>query len=506
MANITEIITVGIYLLAMIAIGVYASRKIRNCEDFICAGRSLGFWMFTLLMIGTVCSGMSLLGVSGLGYTTGMPSMWEPIFVPLSIAFCIIFFGVKLQHVAKTKGYLTVQDYFAHRYGSPKALRSLSAVAGIIVSLIYLSGQYTAISIVLIWLFGIPPWAALLIAAAIVTFYTVIGGLYAVAWTTFVQAATLIVGVVIMAPFVIMAAGGITHINEVLAGIDPNLVMPWYPATGYAAYAFLTPQYLVSFGIMLTIGLACAPHVINNVLAVKESRYFRWVPLIAFGTYAVVMILIKYAGFAGKVRVREGAMTLPAVKNAQDFVFVYGVQEATGSLLLYGVFGVIVLAAVMSTTDRLMLTIGSMFGWDIYRNVLKPDAPDAKVLRVSQYTTIFAGIFTLFLAINPPDYLAFLIWLGIGIMLSAFAVPLLAGLYWRRATREGALAAMACGLVSAVIIGGLSFFKVLTYPVHFSFYSFIISAIAMVVVSLMTAPTDGKVLDETFTGPFIQPQ
>jgi SSS family solute:Na+ symporter len=506
MVNTAEIITVGIYLLAMIVIGIIASRKIRTSEDYIVAGRSLGFWMFTLLMIGTVCSGMSLLGVSGLGFATGMPSMWEPLFVPLSIAFCIIVFGVKLRHVAKKKGYLTVQDYFAHRFESPRALRSLSAMAGIIVSLIYLSGQYTAISIVLVWLFGIPPWTALVIAALIVTLYTVIGGLYAVAWTTFVQTSVLIIGVLVMAPLVILSAGGITHINDVLAGIDPNLVMPWFPATGYAPYAFLTPQYVVSFGIMLMIGLACAPHVINNVLTVKEERYFRWVPLIAFAAYALIMVLIKYAGFAGKVLVSEGAMTLPAVKNAQDFVFVYGVEHATGSLLLYGIFAVIVLAAVMSTTDRLMLTIGSMFGWDIYRNVLKPDADDKSVLRISQITTILAGILTVFLAIRPPDYLAFLIWLGIGIMLATFAVPLLAGMYWRRATREGALAAMACGLGSAVIIGGLSFFKIMKYPIHFSFYALIISAIAMILVSLATKPTDTKILDETLTGWYIQPR
>ncbi|MDD1656920.1 MAG: hypothetical protein LUQ41_00455 [Methanomicrobiales archaeon] len=147
-----------------------------------------------------------------------------------------------------------------------------------------------------------------------------------------------------------------------------------------------------------------------------------------------------------------------------------------------------------------------MFGWDVYRNVLRPGADDKTVLRVSQATTIGAGILTVFLAVKPPDYLAFLIWLGIGIMLATFAVPLLAGMYWRRATREGALAAMACGLGSAVVVGGLSFFKILTYPIHFSFYALVISAFAMVAVSLATRPTEKKILDETLTGWFIQPR
>ena len=194
-----------IYCIAMLAIGVWASKKIQNMTDYVVAGRSLDFWVFTMLMIGSVCSGMSLLGVSGLGYKFAWPTIWEQIAVPLSIAFCIIFFGVKMWKVAKKSGYLTVQDYLAHRYESQKELRGLSAVAGIVVSMIYLAGQYTAISIVLMWLFGLPHWLALIIGAAIVTVYTVIGGLYAVAWTTLVQGAILIIGVVIMAPIVIIS-------------------------------------------------------------------------------------------------------------------------------------------------------------------------------------------------------------------------------------------------------------------------------------------------------------
>jgi SSS family solute:Na+ symporter len=272
------------------------------------------------------------------------------------------------------------------------------------------------------------------------------------------------------------------------------------------AGAVFTPEYIVSFVLLLTIGLACAPHVINNILSAKDVKYFKWAPLIAFGIYAVVMFLLKFSGFAGVVLVKDGIIQLPKVPNASDFVFVYGVQAALPSMLLWGIFAVIVLAAVMSTTDRLMLTIGTYFSWDIYKKILRPDAPDKQVLLVSQISVFVAAAVTLLLAINPPDMLVWLIWAGIGIMFATFAVPLLAGLYWRRATREGALASMALGLTSGLVFGGLSYFKIkiVPMPMHFSFYAFVIAVIAMIVVSLLTKQTSDKVLDETMTGWYIQ--
>jgi SSS family transporter len=505
MADFITVAVVGLYFLLMLGIGVWASKKIKNTEDYLVAGRQLGFWVFILLMIGTVCSGMSLLGVSGLGFKAGWPTIWEQIFVPLSIGICIIFFGVKLHNVAKTSGYITVQDYLAHRYESPTALRTLSAIAGIIVSLIYLVGQYTAIAMVLMWLFGIPLWLALVIATVVTMAYTAIGGLYAVAWASLVQTITLIVGVLIMGPIIIWYAGGFAKVNEFIAGVNPNFVMPWNPAGAFA------PPYILSFALLLGLGLACAPHVINNVLAVKDVKYFKWSPLIAFVIYGIVIFLLKFAGLAGLVMVKEGLFVLPTnVPNPQDYVILYGIQYAMPIIAIWAIFAVIVLAAVMSTTDRLMLTIGAMFSWDIYKKVLKPDADDASVLRLSKIVVVLSAIGTMLIAINPPEMLAILIWMGIGTMLATFAVPLLAGLYWRGATRQGALASMSLGLLAALLFGFLNYFKVVALgvefakiPLHFSAYAFIISLLAMIIVSLLTKKTADKVLDETQTGWYI---
>lgn len=495
-------VTLGVlvfYCVVLIAIGSWASKKIHNTEDYILAGRSLGFWVFTILIVASICSGMTLLGVSGLGYAAGWPTIWEQIFVPLSAAFAIIVFGVKLNSVGKSEGYMTVQDYFAHRFESPRALRGLSAVAGIIVSLIYLVGQYTAISIILVWLFEIPHWQALLIAGAVITLYTTIGGLYAVSWTTLFQGAILIFGVIVMAPLVILRAGGLTHVNEVLGTVNPAFIQPYLPS---GAPAF-TPEFLVSFGLLLIIGLACAPHVINNVLAAREAKFFRWSPVIAFGIYAVVMFLVKFAGFAGRVLVEEGQIVLPETVNAQDFIFVYGVQAASPNIFVWAIFAVIVLAAVMSTTDRLMLTVGTMFGWDVYRNILRPAASDREVLLVSKIAVVVAAAGTLILAVNPPEMLAWLIWMGIGVMLATFAVPLLAGLYWRSATTAGAIASMAAGLLSAGAFGYWHQY-VEALPVHFSMYALVISFVVMVAVSLVTPKNGEETLDRTRTGWFIQ--
>jgi sodium/proline symporter len=503
MADPITFVLIGIYFLVLVGIGSWASKKIHNSEDYILAGRSLGFWVFTILIVCSICSGMTLLGVSGFGFSSGWPGIWEQIFVPLAAAFCIIVFGVKLHSIGKKQGYLTVQDYLAERFESPRALRGLSAISGIVVSLIYLVGQYTAISIVLVWLFEIPHWEALIISGIIITAYTVVGGLYAVSWTTLFQGGILILGVLFMAPLVILSAGGIGHINTVLAGVDPNFVEPWFPSPAYAPYAYATPEFLVSFGLLLTVGLACAPHVINNVLAAKEDRYFRWAPLIAFVIYAGVMFLVKFAGFAVRSLVEEGTIVLPATVNAQDFAFIYGVQHAMPSVALWALFAVIVLAAVMSTTDRLMLTVGTMFAWDIYKNILRPSAPDKEVLLISKVAVIAAAGGSLLLAISPPPMLAFLIWMGIGVMLATFAVPLLSGLYWRGATKQGAIASMAAGLIGAGAFGYWHQY-VAKFPVHFSLYALILSAATMIVVSLMTAKNSENALNDTHTGWFIQ--
>ncbi len=114
--------------------------------------------------------------------------------------------------------------------------------------------------------------------------------------------------------------------------------------------------------------------------------------------------------------------------NPQDFCYIIAVQSTFGPFI-WTLFGVIVLAAVMSTTDRLLLTIGTSFAWDVYRNLFNPKASDKSVTIVSQSMVFIAAAISIVLALHPPKLLAFLIWMGIGVMLCVFVTPILFGLY-----------------------------------------------------------------------------
>lgn len=510
-STIATLVLIVVYFVILLAIGVWASKKIKNSEDYMLAGRSLGFWLFTLLIVCSICSGMTLIGTSEFGFKSGWPGIWEQIFVPLAASFCIIFFGTKLNQIGKKLGCMTIADYFAVRYENNKGLRALSAVASIAVSMIYLVGQYTAISIVLMWAFGLEHWLALLIAGVIITAYTVIGGLYAITWAGLVQGLILIFGILLVAPFILVKAGGLEVINTALASIDPNLVLPAFP-TNYAAYAYCTPEYLVSFGILLMVGLACAPHVISNVFAAKKISYFKWAPLVAFGIYVVIMFLVKICGFGVRSMVETGVLDDAAAAAVMDnpaSSLLYGIQAASPSILITALFAVIVLSAVMSTTDRLMLTVGTEFSWNIFKTMLKPKAEEKSVLRVSKICVLIAAILSLVLAINPPEMLAFLIWMGIALMLCSFAVPLIAGLYWKRATAAGAIASMIVGLGVAVILGVYSHLLNSPFgalPMHFSIYALIAGILAMIVVSLLTKRNSDSALAKTYTGLYLIPK
>jgi len=490
-----------IYFGILLLIGFWAARKIKNFDSYLVADRSLGFWVFTILMVASLSSGMALLGAAGLSYVSGWPSICDQIFVPCSLVVVLCLFGPKLHRVAHRHKYLTLQDYFAHRFESPRLVRGLSGLAVVIISLIYLVGQYTAIGITMQRILGVSYPVGLLIGAVLVTAYVLLGGLYAVSWTTLLQGGILVIGVLVVGPLIVSRAGGLTEINRVLASIDPLMLHAANPQQYPPASPemFFTPLFITSFGIMICLGLSCAPHVINNILAARKNEYFRWSPLAAFVILSVFHHIVKWVGLAARSMAHEGKLFLPeGVANPTDYTFIVA-AETLVSPALQSFFAVLVLAAVMSTTDRLLLTIGGSCSWDLFRNLWKPEAPNRQIMLISRISVVTAAVVSLILALYPAELLAWLIWMGIGIMLAVFAAPLLGGLFWKRANGPGALAAMLIGLLSSLVFGYIDQF-VVKLPVHFSLGPFVLAILALTIFSLAGKRPSQNTIDETDTG------
>jgi SSS family solute:Na+ symporter len=206
------------------------------------------------------------------------------------------------------------------------------------------------------------------------------------------------------------------------------------------------------------------------------------------------MSLFKINGFAARALAEQGRISVPHPDHSFIVAIKYALPQSVWVLI-----GIVILAAVISTTDRLMLTIGNCMGWGLYKQYFRVNATDAQTNMVNRIAVSIATAIAVILAIRQLELLVFLIWISIGIMFSTFTIPLMGGLYWKRATRQAGIASMILGLVSAILFASIDRY-VAALPVHFSFMSFLVSGLSFVVISYLTPAPAKDVLENTETG------
>ncbi len=487
--NSVAFIVFIIYLVIIAVISYYGAKRTRTISDFISASGQLGFWTYCLLMVGSVFSGMTLIGVAGLGFTTGWANVWERIIgPPFAIAFGTILIGHRMFKLRKEKGILTIQDYLAYRYNDPKFVRFLSAVISATTCFLYLIAQYTAIGVVSEVVLGIPYWLGTLIASVIVVSYVMAGGMFSTAWTTFIQSLLMILGVFLTVPVIVNWIGGfstlnyylsqVPHLQSVNRGVNPNYMFgpylddPFAPANvPLAGWVY----NLTLFGLTVPLGLMVAPHIVNNVLTFKHIKYTKWSPIVMYLLGFSVIMLTAIAGMCARVAWANGILDIPDLKidnlnvkwsdMAYPMIAKIALPESLFILLLPTI-----LAGVMSTTDRLLLTFSSNVGYDIFKNLIKPNASEREVKLVSRLSVPVIGFISLYIALNPQPLLAWFIWSALALMVNCFFFPIVLGLYWKRMNRISALLSMLAGFVvtcvtfaifgKTIVINGIPMYSV----------------------------------------------
>ncbi len=475
-----------LYLLAVTAIGIWSARRSsKNVSEFYLGGRGMNEFVVALSAVVSGRSAWLMMGMVGLTFAYGVRMAWFiPGYVLMELVL-FLFVAPRIRRFTAHHDDVTFIDYLATRFGDRTGLlRIIAAVIIVVFFTAYVGAQLKAGQVMFNMLFG---WKSVLAGIAVMTgivgFYTILGGFRAVSITDVIQALLMIVGLVMLPIVGFMQAGGYD------AAWDKLTVTASEPGSKFSLVAFGSLAGIVS-GLGIGLGSPGNPHIIVRYMSIDRPDRLRTAALV--GTIWNVLLGwgAVYTGLAA--RALYSPDVLPDPKN-QAFV-----HMATDLFppFLAGLMLAALLAAIMSTADSQLLVISSSITRDIYEKVIRkgrPPAPAATV-RLGRLATaaivIGAGALSWISSLAAKKSVfstvfsyVLLAWSGLG---ASFGPPLLLSIFWRRASRAGALSSFVSG-ASVCILWVATGLKAAT-KIHEIIPAFTISTLLMVVVSLLTRP------------------
>ncbi|MEE2777263.1 MAG: sodium:solute symporter family protein [Acidobacteriota bacterium] len=445
------LVVMGVYLLAMLGIGWLGrvNRKEESLRDFYLGGSSFGVGVLFLTLFATQYSGNTLLGFAGRSYQQGGTYIVSVTFMILVITVMMTF-APRLFRLARRFGYITPVDYVFHRFGSDK-LRVLS-----VILLCWGLGNYILEQLVAMGhaVEGISSgrisfMTGVLTLVVVMLVYESLGGMRSVAWTDVIQGTLLLVGCTCILYILLTSKGGIPAATEAIQRTEPQkLQVPG----GHGIRVW------VSNLVLLGLGVAIYPHAIQRIFAARSLPTLRkslagmvFMPL---GTTFLAFLIgfIALSRFPGLSQLDSDKATVLVLSD------IIG-QSAFTYWLVVIVFSAVV-AAIMSTADSALLSMGSMFTKDIYKPYIRPDASPKHLLKVGKlfgWTVMAVLILSAYISLKTESSIWLLIRLKLEFMVQLSPIFIL-GLFWRRLREGPVFAGMMLGtLVTLVIWGGVMF-------------------------------------------------
>ncbi len=462
-----------IYLLFLLAIGVWASRRISDNVDFLVAGRRLG----PLIMVGTIAGSFWGAGIFIAGpemaYDLGYGLVLSILGSLFSAIILIFVLAAKLRKFAG----LTIPDLLYERFRTPW----MRGVGGIVVAelnIIMLAVEILAGGTVLSLIFGWEFNTGLIFVTVVFLAYTFLGGFLAVAITDLIQSITMVVGLVIAIPFILIATGGFSTMNASLAEMSPVHLDPF-------AGGFITPTLLIGWFIIFGLG-NLGPYMLQRFYGARDQKTA--VQGAAYGA-AIGWLFMYLCIFLG-----VAAFVLFPDLERSAYAFPMLIMET-----LPPVLGVLLLsagmAALISTSDSVLLTGSSALAHDLYASLIKKDATPKQRLLALRIGTIIIAVISLLLALNWTGLVYWLQAFYNSIVASGFVPVIVAALYWKRATKEAAIASLLGGSAAAIIWESLGVPVEIVHPVY---AGVIVAVLLLVVVSLITPKPTSEELRRFF--------
>ena len=494
-------LTIILYLCFITCVGVYFNRRGggANIGEYYLGGRRLGPLVVAMSAEASDMSGWLLMGLPGLAYLTGIAEpFWTAVGLAVGTYFNWLLVARRLRRYSARLGAITIPDFFSRRYKDDRHILSCIAAIIIVVFFVpYVASGFKAIGTLFSTLFGVDYHVTMLVGAAIIIVYTVLGGLAAVATIDLIQSIVMSIALLSIVCFGIIQAGGW---NQVVANAQEltgylNVFQGHNTATGeVGTYGALTIASTLAWGL----GYFGMPHILVRFMSIENDEKLTisrrvgsiWV-VVAMGVAVLIGIVGYGVSKAGRI------ITLTTSSDSETIIIQLANLLSQHGLIFALIAGITlagIMASTMSTADSQLLAAASSMSEDLLHNFLGIKMDARTSIRFARGTVILIALVGMALAWNPDSSVFRIVsfaWAGFG---GSFAALMLFSLFWKRTTKAGALAGMVVGGVTVFVwkfliapMGGL-------WSIYELLPAFLLSAAAIVVVSLVTPAPEADVV------------
>ena len=472
-----------LYLGIMAFIGWYAGRKTNNIGDFFVLSGKAGVVVSGIVYFSTQFSMGTFLGTPGTIYGVGYAGM--AISVPGAV-FCMILpallIGRKLITLGHKYGFLTMADYLTDRYHS----KNMSGVLGVMMLffLVPMMGAQIIGAGVIVHVFtGLPEWVGVVGMGIIVILYCMTGGMKGAMMTDVIQGSLMIATAVVTFIVSIVMGGGFSNINHTLQSMN-EAYLTFPGANGYMPWT-----YYISNIVLWSFFTMGQPHLFTKFFAMKDHKTMFKAILLGTAGMFFSATLIEWAGVNGIASIQN----IEKADQIIPMILQRGMNPFLASIFIAGI-----VAAGMSTIDGILVTTTGAVTRDIYQKIINKNATDEAVMSLSKVVTVIIGIVVICFGVFQPGSI-FEINLFAFSGMAIFVVPILFGIYWKKATAKGAIASVIVGIISLLLFTLNPSVKALAMGFHALFPTTIIASIVMIVVSKFTETPPQETIDRHFT-------
>lgn len=488
-----RILTFMVYLFIMLCIGFFFFMKNRDVKDYVLGGRSLNPWLSALSAQASDMSGWLLMGLPGLAYlylaTKDGPSfsyhglyeaLWTAIGLLVGTYLNWLLIAKRLRTFTQVANdSLTVSDYFENRFEDKSHfLRMFSAVIIVVFFIIYTSAQFVAGAKLFETILGWNYTSSMLLGAAVIICYTFLGGFLAVCWTDMIQGLLMFFALMLLPILAFLQVGGTSGLAERLTALAGGTL----PEAHFFTGSSLT---LILSSLVWGLGYFGMPHIIVRFMGIRSAREVKYARRIAMAWVIVGLFGAVIVGVIGTGYVQTALSSAEAEK-----IFINLVIDLVSNQVLQGVLLVAILAAIMSTASSQLLVAATAFSEDICGYLFSNLSPKKK-LWIMRITVLLIAAIALYFSKDENSSVFRLVqyaWGGLG---AAFGPLIILSLYWKRTTRNGAIAGIMTGFLVVILWKQFLAFT----GIYELLPAFVLSVVAIMVVSLLDKKPSKSVED-----------